>query len=122
MALFQAGNKNVQLLFLDTMGGEKAADATLIGVENNVDIFIGPLFTPAVLAARSVATQNQIPMLLLSNNRAVAGPDSWLLGHVPEQQLDGLLGYAVGLGKSKFAIIAQDAPFEDCWPCNQSVG
>ena len=48
MALFQVINKNVQLLFLDTMGGEKAADAALAGVENNVDIFIGPLFTPAV--------------------------------------------------------------------------
>ena len=111
MALFQAANKNVQLLLLDTMGGERATDATLTGVENNVDIFIGPLFTPAVLEARSVAAQNQIPMLLLSNNRAVAAPDSWLLGYVPEQQLDGLLGHAVGLGKSKFAIIAQDAAF-----------
>ena len=111
MALFQAANKNVQLLFLDTKGGEKAAEAALTGVENNVDIFIGPLFTPAVLAARSVAVQNQIPMLLLSNNRAVVAPDSWLLGYLPEQQLDGLLGHAVGLGKSKFAIIAQDAAF-----------
>ena len=111
MALFQAENKNVQLLFLDTMGGEKAADAALIGVENNVDIFIGPLFTSAVLAARSVAAQKQIPMLLLSNNLAVVAPDSWLLGYLPEQQLDGLLGHAVGLGKSKFAIIAQDAAF-----------
>ena len=111
MALFQVANKNVQILFLDTMGGEKAADAALTGVENNVDIFIGPLFTPAVLAARSVAAQNQIPMLLLSNNRAVVAPDSWLLGYLPEQQLDRLLGHAVGLGKSKFAIIAQDAAF-----------
>ena len=111
MALFQAENRNVKLLFLDTVGGEKAADAALTGVENNVDIFIGPLFTPAVLAARSVAAQNRIPMLLLSNNLAVAAPDSWLLGYFPEQQLDSLLGHAVGLGKSKFAIIAQDAAF-----------
>ncbi|MEC7705636.1 MAG: penicillin-binding protein activator, partial [Pseudomonadota bacterium] len=111
MALFQAVNKNVQLLFLDTMGGEKAAEAALTGVKNEVDIFIGPLFTSAVLAARSVAAQNQIPMLLLSNNRAVVAPNSWLLGYLPEQQLDGLLGHAIGLGKSKFAIIAQDAAF-----------
>ena len=40
MALFQAANKNVQLLFLDTIGGEKAADAALTGVKNKVDIFI----------------------------------------------------------------------------------
>ena len=111
MALFQAANESVQLLFLDTMGGEKAVDAALTGLENNVDIFIGPLFTPAVLSARSVVAQNQIPMLLLSNNIEVVAPDSWLLGYLPEQQLDRLLGHAVGLGKSKFAIIAQDAAF-----------
>jgi len=111
MALFKAAKNNVQLLFLDTKGGESAADAALTGIENDVDIFIGPLFTPAVVAARAVAAQHRIPMLLLSNNRAVVAPDSWLMGHLPEQQLDGLLGHAVGTGKTKFAIIAQDAEF-----------
>lgn len=111
MALFNTGQDNVKLLFLDTRGGEKAAEAALMGAKNDVDIFIGPLFTPAVVAARSLAAEYKIPLLLLSNNRAVAGPDSWLMGYLPEQQLDGMLGHAVGLGKSQFAIIAQDAAF-----------
>jgi branched-chain amino acid transport system substrate-binding protein len=111
MALFKTGRDNVTLLFLDTKGGDTAADAALTGVKNNVDIFIGPLFTPAVVAARSVAARHQTPMLLLSNNRAVVAPDSWLMGYLPEQQLDGLLGHAVDVGKTQFAIIAQDAVF-----------
>ena len=111
MALFKTGRDNVTLLFLDTKGGDTAADAALTGVKNNVDIFIGPLFTPAVVAARSVAARHQTPMLLLSNNRAVVAPDSWLMGYLPEQQLDGLLGHAVDVGKTQFAIIAQDAAF-----------
>ncbi|MDC0476694.1 penicillin-binding protein activator [Alphaproteobacteria bacterium] len=111
MALFKTGRDNVTLLFLDTKGDDTAADAALTGVKNNVDIFIGPLFTPAVVAARSVAVRHQTPMLLLSNNRAVVAPDSWLMGYLPEQQLDGLLGHAVDVGKTQFAIIAQDAAF-----------
>lgn len=111
MALFKTGRDNVTLLFLDTKGGDTAADAALIGVKNDVDIFIGPLFTSAVVAARSVAVRHQTPMLLLSNNRAVVAPDSWLMGYLPEQQLDGLLGHAVDMGKMQFAIIAQDAAF-----------
>jgi branched-chain amino acid transport system substrate-binding protein len=49
--------------------------------------------------------------LLLSNNRAIAAPDSWLMGYLPEQQLDGLLGHAVSSGKTHFGIVAQDAAF-----------
>ena len=33
------------------------------------------------------------------------------MGYLPEQQIDVLLGHALALGKKKFAIIAQDAPF-----------
>ncbi|MFL2844768.1 MAG: hypothetical protein ACJ0BO_00740, partial [Candidatus Puniceispirillaceae bacterium] len=53
MALFKASQDNLTLVFLDTGGGEKAAEAALTGVQNGVDIFIGPLFTSAVLAART---------------------------------------------------------------------
>lgn len=111
MALFKAAKDNVELLFLDTKAGVAAADAALTGAKNGVDIFVGPLFTDAVVAARVVAVQHQIPMLLLSNNRAIAAPDSWLMGYLPEQQLDGLLGHAVSSGKTHFGIVAQDAAF-----------
>lgn len=50
-------------------------------------------------------------MLLLSNNVDVASADRWLMGYLPEQQLDGLLGHAVSTGKRRFALIAQDSLF-----------
>ena len=37
--------------------------------------------------------------------------DQWVIGYLPEQQLDGLLGHAVTTGKRRFAIIAQDTAF-----------
>ena len=52
-----------------------------------------------------------IPLLALSNNVEVARADQWVIGYLPEQQLDGLLGHAVTTGKRRFAIIAQDTAF-----------
>ncbi len=111
MALFKMAKDNVEILFLDTGGGERSLSAALTGAKNDVDIFIGPLFTNSVIAARSVASQHQIPMLLLSNNSAIVSPGSWLMGYLPEQQLDRLLGYAVTSGKTRFGIVAENAAF-----------
>ena len=73
MALFTFNNPKIELLFLDTKGGDGAGTAAMTGIENDVDIFIGPLFTDAVIQARAVTDyvangQKKPPMLLLSNN------------------------------------------------------
>ena len=116
MALFTINNPRIELLFLDTKAGEDAANAAATGIKSGVDIFIGPLFTDAVIKARavmedSVNGQKSPPMLLLSNNVDMAATDYWLMGYLPEQQLDGLLGHAISEGKRKFALIAQDTVF-----------
>ena len=116
MALFKINNPKIEVLFLDTKAGEAAGNAAMTGIENDVDIFIGPLFTEAVKQARVVIDQvndaaSRPPMLLLSNNVDVAGNDRWLLGYLPEQQLDGLLGHAVSAGKRRFALIGQNSLF-----------
>ena len=116
MALFKINNPKIEVMFLDTKGGEDAGIAAMTGLQSEVDIFIGPLFTEAVNRARAVIDEMdkgsvRPPMLLLSNNVDVAGSDRWLLGYLPEQQLDGLLGHAVSIGKRRFALIAQESLF-----------
>ncbi len=117
MALFTINNPKIELLFLDTKAGEDAGNAAMTGIKSGVDIFIGPLFTAAVIEARAVMDvavvdgQKSPPMLLLSNNVDMAATDYWLMGYLPEQQLDGLLGHAINEGKRKFALIAQDTVF-----------
>ena len=63
-------------------------------------------------------------MLLLSNNVDMAATDHWLMGYLPEQQLDGLLGHAISEGKRKFALIAQDTVFGQrlLCPCKSEIG
>ena len=116
MALFTFNNPKIEVLFLDTKAGAAAGNAALNGIKSGVDIFIGPLFTDAVIQARAVTDyvadgQKKPPMLLLSNNVDVAATDRWLMGYLPEQQLDGLLGHAISEGKRKFALIAQNTVF-----------
>ncbi len=111
MALFKIGNTKIEVLFFDTKGGERAAIAAQEAAETGVDIFIGPLFSESVQAARDAIGDADIPMLMLSNNIEVAKTNNWILGYLPEQQLDGLLGHAITIGKRSFAVIAQDNAF-----------
>ena len=52
-----------------------------------------------------------IPVLALSNNIQSASPGNWVLGYLPEQQIDHLLGYAIGENKTRIAILASEDPF-----------
>ena len=111
LALFATRNPTVELMVFDTMGGQRGRRAAEEAVAAQSDIIIGPLFSGAVAEARAIADAANIPMLLLSNNARVASRGSWLMGYLPEQQLDLLLGYAIADGRQRFAIIAEDSAF-----------
>jgi ABC-type branched-subunit amino acid transport system substrate-binding protein len=110
LALFSVRNPKIELLVFDTHGDgpESAAGQAVVA---KVDIIVGPLFSDAVVSARRIASKANIPMLALSNNLKIAGRGSWLLGYMPEQQVDVLLGYALTSGRNRVGIVAEDAPF-----------
>ena len=110
LALFSVRNPALELLVFDTheagagMAAKRAAAA-------EADLVVGPLFSDAVVAARAVLAPASIPMLALSNNVQIANSGSWLLGYVPEQQIDLLLAHALTTGRGKVGIIAEDTAF-----------
>ncbi len=111
LAFFKIGNPSVELLFFDTKGGETAAAAAAAAVLADVDLLIGPLFSGSVQAVQAEIGGADLPMLTLSNNIEVANANQWVIGYLPEQQLDGLLGHAITIGKRDFAVIGQDTAF-----------
>ena len=111
LALFSANNPALELLVFDTAGGNKAREAALSAVSAETDIIIGPLFTKAVTEARNVAESAGVPMLLLSNNAQATSQGSWLMGYVPEQELDLLIDHAIATGRNRFAIIAENTVY-----------
>ena len=110
LALFSLRNRQVELLVFDT-AGDGADMAAREAVQAETDIIVGPLFSDAVVPARQVAAQAGVPMLALSNNTEIADRGSWLLGYMPEQQVDLLLGHALTSGRNKVGIIAASDAF-----------
>ena len=111
MALFQLQDPQIDIVFFDTEGGVKAEQAARQAVASDVDIVVGPLFTQAVQKARPIFAASSIPVIALSNNIRSASPGNWVLGYLPEQQIDHLLGYAIGKNKIRIAILASEDPF-----------
>ena len=102
---------SIELLSFDTAGGPAAAMAARQAMAADVDIVVGPLFSQSVIAARSIIGQRGVPMLALSNNLQIADQASWLLGYMPEHQIELLLGHALTVGHSKIAILVEESPF-----------
>ena len=110
LALFSVRNPALELLVFDTheAGAELAAKRA---VAAEADLIVGPLFSDAVVAARAILAPADIPILALSNNVRIANSGSWLLGYVPEQQIDLLLAHALTTGRGKVGIIAEEGAF-----------
>ena len=93
MALFQVRDSEIDMVFFDTKGGLQAESAARQAVASDVDIVVGPLFTAAVQKARPILAASSIPVLALSNNIQSASPGNWVLGYLPEQQIDLFGGF-----------------------------
>ena len=111
LALFQLASANATLVYFDTAGGSRAAEAAREAVAAQVDIIIGPLFTKSVMQTRTIFAASAIPAISLSNNVQAATPGQWVLGYLPEQQIDHLLGHAISENSTKIAILASEDTF-----------
>ena len=111
LALFQLVDPKTSLIYFDTAGGSRAADAAREAIEAEVDIVIGPLFTQSAIEARTILAASAIPAISLSNNVQAASPGQWVLGYLPEQQIDHLLGHAIAQNRTKIAILASEDMF-----------
>ena len=111
MALFQVNDPDIDIVFFDTAGGRQAEQAAREAIASEVDIVVGPLFTASVRRARPILAASSVPVLALSNNISSASPGNWVLGYLPEQQIDHLLGYAVSQNKTRVAILASEDAF-----------
>jgi hypothetical protein len=106
LALFDLGVENIALLVEDTQGTDSgAAIAAQNAVRRGADIVIGPLFAHAIAAATPILQRANIPVLALSNDRRYASEGVWLLGHLPEQQIERIVIHATQKGLTRFAVL-----------------
>ncbi len=111
LALFQTKSTQIELLYFDTGNPENLDDIAASALSADIDVTIGPLFSYPLSKIAPVMAAYNIPVLSLSNNMAAAQTGSWLLGYLPEQQLDNLLAHVIEQDKSRIAILASEDSF-----------
>lgn len=106
LALFEQNNPNVALIFKDTAGTIEGARAAAEGAAaDGAVLILGPLYAQNVKAARTAPAAQHIPMIAFSNDRTVAGPGTYLLGFLAEDEVDRIVAFAAGRGKRRFAAL-----------------
>jgi ABC-type branched-subunit amino acid transport system substrate-binding protein len=100
------GGVPVELLARDTGGtpeGARAAAAS--AVEAGAHLVIGPLLGVELPAVAEIARTASVPVIGLSNNVAAAAPGVFVLGLLPQAQIDRVVSFARGRGAQRFALI-----------------
>ena len=111
LALFQTNSSEIEIIYFDTGNLESLDEIAASALSADIDVTIGPLFSYPLSKIAPVMAAYNIPVLSLSNNMAAAQTGSWVLGYLPEQQLDNLLAHVIEQDKSRIAILASEDSF-----------
>lgn len=83
-----------------------AAKAAQEAIDAGATVLVGPLFSQAVTAIKPLVKARRIPVISFSNNRAVAEPNIYTYGYLPEQQIARIAEYAYLQGITRVALLA----------------
>ncbi len=113
LALFDVKDRALVLMPIDSGETEASARrATEEAIANGADAIIGPLLAAEVrgtVSATSGAAGR--PIIAFSSDSSVAGPGTWLLSALPEQETRRIVDYAARQGVTSLYIFAPDDVF-----------
>ncbi|WP_341713479.1 penicillin-binding protein activator [Erythrobacter sp.] len=109
MALLDTNANNLRITTYDTAAGADAAARQAVREGNK--LILGPLLGSNIPAVLSVARPADVPVISFSNDTNAAGPDVFVMGHVPEQSVMRTIQFARNRGAQNFAIIAPDGDY-----------
>ncbi|MDG5749372.1 penicillin-binding protein activator [Qipengyuania sp. XHP0207] len=109
MALLDTGADNLRITTYDTARGPESAARQAVAEGNS--LILGPLLGSNIPSILSVARAADVPVVSFSNDTSAAGPDVFIMGHIPEQSIMRTVQYARGRGANNFAIIAPDGAY-----------
>ena len=114
LALFDAAPARFELAPRDTGGTpEGAREAAESALQGGAHIILGPLFGTSVRAAAGAARARGVPIVAFSTDRAVAGNGVYLLGIMPDQQVDRAIAFAARRGLGRFAALVPADAYGD---------
>lgn len=107
IALFENRKNNAVIMPYDTKGTSFGAiNAMNKAVEDNIDVVVGPLFSSSTKAVMDIAHNNKIPVFSFSNDQKLLNEKGvYLMGIIPEQEIERAVGYAISQGKYSFSAL-----------------
>ena len=106
LAVFDVNRPEITLIVKTTNGTKKGAvRAARAALNEGAQIIIGPVFADSVRAVTPIAKSANIPLIAFSNDRSVAHKGVWLIGFLPEQNLERIIETARLEGKERFAAL-----------------
>jgi ABC-type branched-subunit amino acid transport system substrate-binding protein len=109
MAMFDVADRRFELMPIDDKGmASGSADAATQAVGQGAQLILGPLLSPSVRSVAPVATNAGVPVLAFSSDRRVTSRGVYIIGFMPEAEVERVVGYAAGRGLRRFAAVAPD--------------
>ena len=112
LALFDVARPELLLRVQDTGGTPVGAQtAARLALAAGTDLIVGPLFATSVQAVAPVLADERVPALALSNDRSVASKNIWLLGFIPEDNIDRAIAQTIGQGLTRFGALLPEGAY-----------
>ncbi|MEL0150456.1 MAG: penicillin-binding protein activator [Rhodobiaceae bacterium] len=112
LALFDSPTENLVISLHDTKGtAEGAEDAAKAAIAAGADIIVGPLFGSSVTAIQPVLAGRNVPGFAFSNDASTAMDGLWLMGFLPEQNIDRIVSEAIAQGLTRFGALVPEGVF-----------
>lgn len=101
-------NNDVELVLFDSKDDPSDALTAIKEIAaQNIKVVIGPIFSTSTQSIAKIAKDNNITLLSFSNNQDLMNkPSVFLMGFLPEQQVERIVSYSISRGKNNFAILA----------------
>ncbi len=112
MAAVETGGQNFVLIAKDTGGTPTGATAAAqAAIAERADLIVGPLRAESVAAVGPIAASAGINVIGFTSDTSVAGPNVFVMGYTPEEQVDRILAYTARQGTSVVAALVPNSRY-----------
>ncbi len=101
LAVLDTGGQRIRITTYDTATGAAAAAQRALADGNK--LILGPLLADDVRLVAPYAQRASVPLISFSNDTAVAGKGTYVMGYSPVQSIDRVVRFARSKGMTRFA-------------------
>jgi len=111
MAVFDVST-DIALLPRDTGSTpDDARNAANRAVGDGASLVLGPVFSNSIAPVREVTGMTQASVVAFTTDATVAGGNVFVMGFLPQGQVDRVVGFAKSRGMTKLAALVPDNPY-----------